>query len=141
MIYYVTASFLRPDRYYNAPFLVLRVQDGEAFAAPSTIQNDLYVGNKIAWANGTPAVYLVQPKNQDGSGNYTVTDFQPAIASMDGFSRITDVCLLNFFQSLPDVLEQNVVANDPFQKRPNMVWVGMPIGTPIGDENTTGSLI
>lgn len=141
VIYYVTASFLRPDQYYNSPFLVLRVQDGSAFAAPSTIQNDLYVGNQIAWANGTSAVYLIQPKNQDGSGNYTVTDFQPAIASMDGFNRITDVCLLNFFQSLPDVLEQNVVANDPFQKRPNMVWVGMPIGTPIGDENTSGTLV
>lgn len=140
-IYYVTASFLRPDQYYNAPFLVLRVEDGRAFAAPSTIQNDLFVGNEIAWANGVQALYLIQPKNRDGSGNYTVTDFQPAIASMDGFHRITDVCLLNFFASLSDVLEQNVIANDPFQKRPNMVWVGMPIATPIGDDNTDGSLI
>lgn len=140
-IYYVTASFLRPDAYYNIPFLVLRVEDGRSFAAPSTVQNDLFIGNEIAWTNGVQALYLVQPKNVDGSGTYTITDFQPAISSLDGFDRITDVCLLNFVQSLPDVLNQNVEANDPFNKRANMVWVGMPIGTPIGDDNTDGSLV
>lgn len=140
-IYYMTAAFLRPDSSYNNPFLALRLEDGRNFAAPSTISNDLYIGNEIAWDNGTQAVYLVQPKNLDGSGNYTSTDFQAAIRSLRNFNRITDICLLNYISALPEVLNENLIANDPFEKRPNLVWVGMPIGTPIGDDNTEGSLI
>lgn len=139
--YYISCLYVRPDAFYNAPFLALRLQDGRDFAAPSTLDNDLYIANEIAWANNVPGVYLIQPKNVDGSGLYTVTDFQPAVSSMNSYSRITDVCLINFPEGLPLVLEQNLVANDPFQRRPNLVWVGMPIGTPIGDDNTENSLV
>ncbi len=140
-LYYVTAAFLRPDTAYNAPFLALRLEDGKNFAAPSTNQNDLHIGNEIAWANGAQAVYLVQPKNLDGSGNYTVVDFQLASRSLRSFDRITDVCLLNFNDGLADVLSENLIACDPFEKRAHLVWVGLPIGTPLGDDNTEGSQV
>lgn len=139
--YYVTALFLRPEQYYNVPFLVLRLADGRAFAAPSAIDNDLYIGNEIAWNNAAPAVYLIQPENVDGSGVYSLPDFQNAIQSIRSYSRITDLCLLNFNDGLADLMEENVMANDPFQRRPNLLWAGAPIGTPIGDETTVGSLV
>lgn len=140
-VYYVTAAFLRPDSAYNVPFLALRLEDGQNFAAPSTTQNDLYIGNQIAWDNNAQAVYLIQPKNVDGSGTYTTTDFQAAIRSVRDYDRITDLCLLNYINALPEVLNENVLANDPFEKRPNLVWVGVPIGTQIGDDNTDGSMV
>jgi hypothetical protein len=139
--YYMTVVFLRPTSYYNNPFLVLRLDDGRNFAAPSTISNDLYQGNEIFWANGGLAVYLVQPQNLDGSGVYSTPDYDAAITSIRSFPRITDLCLLNFPDGLSQLLEENVLANDPFQQRPNLVWWGMPIGTPIGDETTPGSLV
>lgn len=139
--YYITALFLRPDEYYNTPFLVLRLDDGRQYAAPSSIDNDLYIGNEIAWDNNAPAVYLVQPKNLDGSGVYTKPDFQTAIRSLRSYKRVTDICLLNFPDGLEEVMNENLLACDPFQRRPNLVWYGAPIGTPIGDENTEGSLV
>ena len=139
--YYISAQYVRPDSFYNTPFLVLRLADGRTFASPMVIGNDLYVANEVAWANNPPGVYLIQPKNQDGSGVYTIPDFQPAVDSMNSVPGITDVCLINFPDALPLVLEQNIVANDPFNRRPNLVWYGMPIGTPVGDENTSGSLV
>jgi hypothetical protein len=139
--YYLTCLFQRPQEFYNNPFLVLRQVDGRAFAAPVSVTNDLYIGDEILWQNGATGCYLVQPYNQDGSGVYSVPDFQAAITSMDDFPRITDVCLLNFPDALPYVLQQNLQANDPFQKRPNLVWYGAPIGTPIGDVNTPGTLV
>jgi hypothetical protein len=35
----------------------------------------------------------------------------------------------------------NERANDPFEKREQMLWVGAPIGTPIGDIDTENSLV
>lgn len=139
--YFLTCTFLRPDEVYNAPFLVLRLQDGRNFAAPSAVDNDLYIGNEILWNNGGVGAYLVQPKNVDGSGVYSKPDYVNAILSMRSYDRITDVCLLNYPSTLDTVLAENILACDPFQKRPNLVWVGMAIGTPIGDVNTDGSLV
>lgn len=139
--YFVSALFLRPEAYYNTPFLVLRLEDGRKYAAPSSIDNDLYIGNEIAWDNNAPAVYLIQPKNRDGSGVYSKPDFANAIRSMRSYKRVTDVCLLNYPDGLEEVLNENLLANDPFQKRSNLVWVGAPIGSPIGDESTEGSLV
>jgi hypothetical protein len=139
--YYMTVLFLRPTAFYNNPFLVLRLEDGRNFAAPSTIDNDLYQGNEILWANGGLATYLVQPNNLDGSGVFSVPDYVSAITSIRAFPRISDLCLLNFPDGLSQLLEENILGNDPFQQRPNLIWWGMPIGTPIGDETTAGSLI
>jgi hypothetical protein len=139
--YYLSAYYLRPDSMYNNPFLCLRLIDGRAFAAPSTVDNDLYIANEIAWANNPQAVYLVQPKNADGSGNYTIPDFSDAIVSLRAYPRATDICLINYIDALSVLLEENLVANDPFQARLNLLWVGLPIGTPIGDVNTQGSIV
>jgi hypothetical protein len=139
--YYMTMLFLRPLATYNVPFLVLSLTAGRSFAAPSTILNDLYIGDEILWANNAVGAYLVQPLNVDGSGNYSVNDYTTAIQACRSYPRITDLCLLNFPGALPVVLEENVLANDPFEKRPNIVWFGPAIGTPIGDVNTEGSMV
>jgi hypothetical protein len=139
--YFITCLFLRPDEYYNTPFLVLRLEDGRNFAAPASIENDIYIGNEIAWNNNAPAVYLVQPKNRDGSGVYSRPDFQEAIRSIRSYKRVTDLNLLNYPAALEDVLNENILANDPFERRPNLVWAGAAIGTPLGDENVEGSLV
>lgn len=139
--YYVSVLFLRPENFYNSPFLVLRVDDGRNFAAPSNVDNDLYIGNEIAWDNGTTALYLVQAQNLDGSGVFTKPDYAKAIKSIRSYPRVSDICLLNYNNALDYVLEENILGNDPFEKRPNLVWAGMPIGTPIGDENTDGTIV
>jgi hypothetical protein len=140
-VYYMTCLFLRPETFYNTPFLALRLDDGRNFASPSTIDNDLFIANEVAWDNGAQATYLVQPKNQDGSGNFTKPDFVAAIRSMRSYPRITDVCLLNYNEALDEVLNENILANDPFEKRHSLAWVGLPNGTPLGDENTEGTIL
>jgi hypothetical protein len=139
--YYMTVLFLRPVSMYNVPFLVLSQTDGRSYASPMTIGNDLYVGDEILWGNGGVGAYLIQPQNLDGSGIYSVPDFTAAIQSIRSYDRITDLCLLNFPAGLPVLLEENLLANDPFEQRPNLIWFGPAIGTPIGDENTEGSLV
>lgn len=140
-LYYMTATVLRPEEFFNTPQLILERAEGRNLLAPSTTDNHLYIMNELAFSNGAPGIYVTQPKDADGDGEIIETDVREALLSHEGISRATDLCLLSFFENLGDALAANENGNDPFEKREQMLWIGAPIGTPIGDIDTPNSLV
>jgi len=140
-LYYMSAKYKRPSEAYNKPTLLLSVAEGRRFLAPSETDNHLYIMNELAFKNNAPGIYVTQPEDTDGDGILTSVDVTKALAAHEGVSRITDLCLLSFFENLSDAMAVNERANDPFEKREQMLWVGMPIGSPVGDIDTENSLV
>lgn len=139
--YYLSAQYKRPMESYNNPTLILDRNEGRRFLAPAAVDNHLYIMNELAFANNSLGIYVTQPYDQDGDGIITEVDVKTAIEAHESVSRATDLCLLSFFSNLSDALAANERANDPFEKREQMLWVGAPIGTPIGDIDTEDSLV
>ncbi len=139
--YYLTAKYLRPNEFYNRPFLFLTKRDTETFLAPSTVRNDLYIGTGIVWDYNPPGLFIIQVKDSDDDGMYSRDDFKTAITTFLQDRRATDLVVLNNFASLPDQLQVINIANDPFELHESMTWVGTPIGTTIGSEIELGSLV
>jgi len=140
-LYYLTANYLRPQEVYNVPTLVLDIDDGRLFLGPSEVDNHLFIMNELVFANGASGAYYTQPFDQDGDGVLAPTDITLALEAHEKVSRPSDLCLLSQFGSLSDAMAVNLRANDPFEKREQMLWVGAPIGTPIGDVDTIDSLV
>lgn len=140
-LYYLTANFVRPDELYNTPLLVSDKQSGRDLLAPASADNHLYIMNEIAFDNGVPGAYYVQVKDPDADGVYTNADYKAAIDASESPSRITDLVVLSNFGSLGDAMASVTRMNDPFERRERMLWVGAPIGTPVGDVDTADTLI
>jgi hypothetical protein len=140
-LYYMTANYLRPADLYNNPLLVLDRQDGRTLLAPSQSDNHIYIMNELAFDNGAPGAYYTQILDADGDGVITSTDVDEALSAHEKISRATDLCVLSQFGSLSSALAINERGNDPFEKREQMLWVGAPIGTSVGDIDTPDSLV
>ena len=140
-LYYLTANYLRPTEFYNVPTQILTREDGEVFLGPSEVNNHLFIMNELAFDNGVRGLYTTQVYDQDGDGELTDTDFDTALNAHEKNSRTTDLCVLAHFSSLGKAMSVSERANDPFQKREQMLWVGMPISTPIGNVDTPESLV
>lgn len=140
-VYFLTAKFIRPVEAYNTPTLILDRQDGRAALAPASLDNHLYIMNEIAWDNGVPGLYYVQVQDPDEDGVYTDADFNEAIIASEAPRRITDIIILSKFSSLGAALNSVNRMNDPFERRERLCWVGMPIGTQIGDADTPDTII
>lgn len=140
-VYYLTGNFLRPAELYNTPLLVSERQEGRDLLAPASAVNHLYIMNEIAWDNGVPGVYFVQVNDPDDDGIYSNSDFKAAIDASEAPSRVSDITVLSNFGSLGDLLASVTRMNDPFERRERIAWIGAPIGTPIGDADTSGTLV
>lgn len=140
-LYYLSAQYKRPDTSYNKAILLLDKSEAKKFLAPAAVDNHLYIMSELAFANNAPGIYVTQPQDKDGDGIITEVDVKTAIEAHESVSRITDLCLLSFFGNLSDALAANERANDPFEKREQMLWVGAPIGTAIGSIDTEDSLV
>lgn len=140
-LYFISAKYKRPVESYNNPALILDVAEGRRFLAPAEVDNHLYIMNELAFKNNAPGIYVTQPYDSDGDGILTTVDVQTSLEAHQNVSRITDLCILSFFENLSDALAVNERANDPFEKREQMLWVGAPIGTPVGDIDTENSLV
>lgn len=140
-LYYLSAQYKRPDTSYNKPTLLLDKTESRKFLAPAAVDNHLYIMSELAFANNAIGIYITQPQDKAGAGQITDVDVQTAIAAHETISGITDLCILSFFGNLSDALAANERANDPFEKREQMLWVGAPIGTSVGDIDTDGSLV
>jgi hypothetical protein len=140
-LYYLTANYLRGPELFNTPSLILDREEGRTLLAPAETSNHLYIMNELAFANGAPGAYYTQVKDADGDGVLTTVDVGEALAAHEKVTRITDLCVLSHFDSLGLAMSVNEKGNDPFEKREQMLWVGAPIGTPIGDIDTPDSLV
>lgn len=140
-LYFLTANYLRPTSLYNVPTLVLDRDDGRNFLGPSEVDNHLFIMNELVFDNGAPGAYYTQPFDKDGDGVLSTTDIGESLSAHEQVSRPTDLCLLSQFDSLSAAMAVNTTANDPFERREQMLWVGTPIGTPIGDVETADTLV
>ena len=140
-LYYLTANYLRPRTLYNVPTQILDRNDGRLFLGPAETDNFLYIMNELVFDNAAPGAYYTQAYDSDGDGVLQKTDILEALSAHEQVSRPSDLCVLSQFDSLSDSLAINEKANDPFERREQMLWVGAPIGTPIGDIDTPDSLI
>jgi len=142
-IYYISANYLRPTEFYNSLQVVRSRDEGRRLLGPASLENDLYNANEIAWKapGNLEAVGFVQVYDQSGSGVFSKNDYEEAITSVQGDSRITDWCLLNKYEAMPFMLSKNVALSDPFELKGHLVWIGMPINTPIGSVEEPGSLV
>ena len=140
-LYYLTANYLRPQNLYNVPQLIVDRNDGRLFLGPAATDNHLYIMNELVFDNSAPGAYYTQTYDSDGDGILTNTDVMESLLAHEKLSRPTDLCVLSQFGSLSDALEVNERSNDPFEKREQMLWVGAPIGTPIGDVDTPDTLV
>ena len=140
-LYYLTAHYLRPKSLYNDPTQVLDRTEGRLLLGPSEMENHLYIMNELVFDNGAPGAYYTQVLDNDGDGIIQQTDVSEALYAHEKVSRTTDLCVLSNFESLSEALSINEKANDPFEKREQLLWVGAPIGTPIGDVDTVDSLV
>lgn len=140
-LYYLSANYLRPSEMYNKPTLVLSRQEGRTLLSPAEVDNHLYIMNELVFDNNAPGAYYTQVFDSDGDGIIQDTDVREALSAHEKLSRATDLCLLSSFGSLSDSLAVNVKLNDPFERKEQMLFIGAPIGTPVGDIDTPDSLV
>ena len=141
-LYYVTANTVRPAALYNTPIRALSYEEAARLLGPSATTNDLLIMAQIALDdNDAPGAYFCQAFDSDGDGLITPIDINTSIEATENERNLTDVVVLNTFSSLSSALSNNEKMNDPFERGERALWVGAPIGTAIGDDNTAGTLI
>jgi hypothetical protein len=140
-LYYVTANIVRPLELYNVPLLSLSYQDAQRLLGPSATNNDLLIGAEIALNdNGAPGLYTCQAFDSDNDGVISTVDINTAIIATERSNKLTDVIVLNGNSSLSTALASNERMNDPFARKERALWVGLPVGTAIGDTDTAGTI-
>ncbi len=140
-VYYMTALIKRPDEDYNTPKLLLSPDDATTQIGPMATDNHLLIGALVGFDQNPFGIYVVQAKDENEDGTYTDLDFQRAIDATETKSDITDLVVLSHIGVLGYAKASVEAMNDPFKRRPRMMWVGMPAGTIIGDVDTPGSLV
>ncbi len=141
-LYYITANTVRPTELFNTPIRALSYEEAARLLGPSATTNDLLIMAQIALEdNDAPGAYFCQAADSDGDGVITNVDVITAIEATEEERNLTDVVVLNTFGALSAALANNEKMNDPFERGERALWVGAPIGTAIGDDNTAGTLI
>lgn len=141
-LYYITANTIRPAEFFNSPIRALSYEEASRILGPSSTSNDLLIMAQLALEdNDAPGAYFCQAADSDGDGVITNVDVNNAIEATEDERNLTDVIVLNTFGSLSSALRNNEKMNDPFERGERALWVGCPVGTAIGDQNTAGTLI
>lgn len=140
-LYYVTANTVRSIDLYNTPIRALSYDEASALLGPSATTNDLLIMAQIALDdNAATGAYFCQARDTDGDGLITNVDVAVAVEATEAEHNLTDVVVLSTFGALSAALANNEKMNDPFERGERALWVGTPVGTAIGDENTAGTL-
>lgn len=141
-IYFITSNIVRELALYNTPIRVLSIEEASDLLGPSATTNDLLIAAELALGdNDAFGAYFSQAFDSDGDGVITTLDVNQAIDATEDTRALTDVIVLNSFASLSSALANNEKMNDPFERGERALWVGTPVGTIIGDEETPGTLI
>lgn len=139
--YRFSALYLRGAELYNDPILVQSEGDGIALTAPMGTTNHAGIINGIAWDFEPIGIYICQVKDADDDGVYQDSDYETAIEATEEKADITDLVVLDAFGTLNKQLEQIDQLADPFRNQNRLLWIGMPIDTPIGDVDTPDTLV
>lgn len=140
-IYYITANIVRPLELYNTPLYAQNFDQASDLLGPSSTDNDLMIAAQIGLEdNRAPGMFFVQAYDNDQDGVITNLDIEDAIRATERSSRLTDVIVLNGFGTLSTQLISNERMNDPFERKERALWLGVPMGTAIGDVETPGTI-
>jgi len=141
--YYISGRYKRPASSYNTPTLFYDLPSALEFLAPVTADNDLAIAATLAFDQNQPplAIAVIQVQDADDDGIFAPADIQNALNGAKEVLYITDLVPLRLYAHLPKFLSFNVSSCDPFEKREHMLYVGAPIGMPVGDASAPGSLV
>ena len=143
-VYFATYDYVRPTTDYNKAFRLfnedqLFLQVGDATASPI---NPLAIAGAIAFENDAPSIFIVQVRDSDGDGSYSVTDFQTAINTGLDNSAITEVIVLDTRLDVQTTLLNHVTNKSSImEKKYRRGWFGMARDTAIGDIDTAGTFV
>jgi hypothetical protein len=140
-IYYISAQRLRLDSEYNVPIRYLTRDDMERGLGPKTTDNQLWIAGDIAFDTAFFGAYFCQVKDAAGNQVFSTADFRAAIRATETIKDITDLVVMSFFPALGESKASIERMADPFENAERMLWVGTPVGTPLGDDNTPDSLV
>ncbi len=140
-IYYISAQRLRLNSEYNVPIRYLTRDNMERGLGPKTTDNQLWIAGDIAFDTSFFGAYFTQVLDAAGNQVFSTADFRAAIQATESVKDITDLVVLSFFPALGESKASIERMADPFENAERMLWVGTPIGTPLGDDNTPDSLV
>lgn len=143
-VYYVTGTRLRSDAEYDQALLWRSMDTARDGLQPAGIDNDILIASEIGNDSGNMTeFYTLQVKDLDDDGVYQLSDYKRAIQATELQPNITDVCVLNKFGAVGNAIQSVENSNDMFNypSSVRMLWVGMPVNSPVGDEDTEDSLI
>jgi hypothetical protein len=143
-VYYVSGTRLRATTEFDTPMLWRTIDSAKDGLSPSSITNDVLIASEISDEAGIlPEWYTIQVSDLDDDGIYQVSDYKRAIQATEDRAAISDVVVLNQFNALGTAIQSVENANDMFNfpSKVRMLWVGVPANTPLGDEDTSGSII
>lgn len=143
-IYYVTGTRLRSAVEYDMALLWRSMDTCRDGLQPAGIDNDILIAAEIGNDSGNMTeFYTLQVKDLDDDGIYQLSDYKRAIQATELQPAITDVCVLNKFGAVGAAIQSVENSNDMFNypSSVRMLWVGMPVNSPVGDEDTEDSII
>jgi hypothetical protein len=143
-VYYVTGTRLRSDAEYDMALLWRSMDTARDGLQPAGVDNDILIAAEIGNDSGNMTeFYTLQVKDLDDDGVYQLSDYKRAIQATELQPNITDVCVLNKFGAVATAIQSVENSNDMFNypSSVRMLWVGMPVNSPVGDESTEDSLI
>jgi hypothetical protein len=141
--YYISGNYLRPKSLYNIPQVFYDIDSAREALAPVTADNDVFIACDIAFSQGNAplAVAVIQVSDLDDDGQISPADYDAALRGAAQVNYITDFIPLRLTNFMSKTLAYNVKSCDPFEKRENECYFGMPVGTPIGSSLIPDSLI
>lgn len=140
--YYVTANIKRPAELYNTPILSLTYDEAFRLLGPASNENALLIAAELALRdNGAPGVYTCQAFDADNDLVISTADINNAIIATEGNNKLTDIVVLNGYASLSTALLSNERMNDPFERKERALWVGLPVGSQIGNTTSGDSIV
>lgn len=143
-VYYVTGTRLRADDEYDAALLHRGIDSARDALQPAAIDNDILIASEIANDSGNlDEWYTIQVKDLDDDSLFQTSDYKRAIQATELQPSITDVIVLNRFDALGAAIQSVSNSNDMFNfpSSVRMLWVGMPVNSVVGDEDTSGSIL
>jgi hypothetical protein len=143
-VYYVTGTRLRAAAEYDTALLWRSMDTARDGLQPAGVDNDILIASEIGNDSGNMTeFYTLQVKDLDDDGVYQLADYKRAIQATELQPNITDVCVLNKFGAVGNAIQSVENSNDMFNypSSVRMLWVGMPVNSPVGDESTADSII
>lgn len=139
--YYITANRLRTDAEYEVPTIYYSRDTMEAGLAPKTTDNQLWIAGDIQFDTAFFGGYYCQVKDASGDLEFSPADYRRAIDATEATSEITDLTVVGYYPATSYAKASIEKMADPFVKSERMLWVGAPIGTPIGNTDTPDTLV